>query len=70
MRKKRTATQFFDDATINGHEPLYKTYINGDTVAKGLKDGTELNYKQMLDLWDKYILYSMILHNWNFMHIR
>ena len=69
MRKKRTAAQFFDDATINGHEPLYEAHVNGDTVAKGLEDGTELNYKRILDLWDEYVLRSMTLHNCNLMHI-
>ena len=50
MRKKRTAAQFFDNAATNGHEPLHETKVNGDIVAKGLKDSTELNYKWMLDL--------------------
>ena len=53
MRKKRTAAQFFDDAVINGHEPLAVTDLNGDKVSKGIEDGTQVNYKRMLDLWDE-----------------
>ena len=69
MRKKRTAAQFFDNATINGYEPLYETHVNGNTVAKEIEDDIKLNYKQMLDLWDKYVLSLMTLHNYNLMHI-
>ena len=69
MRKKRTAAQFFDDAMTNGHEPLHETNVNGDTVAKGLEDGTELNYKRMLDLWDECVLPSMTLHNCSLVQI-
>ena len=69
MRKKRTAAQFFDDAVTNGHEPLHETDVNGDTVAKGLEDGTELNYKWMLGLWDECVLCSMSLYNCIWVHI-
>ena len=53
MGKKRTAAEFFDDATINGHESLAETTVNGDKVPKGLQDGTKINYERMLDLWDE-----------------
>ena len=66
MRKKRTAAQFFDDAVINGHEPLNETDVNG---AKRVEDGTELNYKRRLDLWDECVLRSMALHNCSLVHI-
>ena len=69
MRKKRTAAQFFDDAVTNGHEPLHETDVNGDTVAKGVEDGTELNYKRMLDLWDECVLPSASLQNFSLVHI-
>ena len=69
MGKKRTAAQFFDDAVTNGHEPLHETNVNGDTVAKGLEDGTELNYKRMLDLWDECVLRSTFLCNFSLAYI-
>ena len=69
MRKKRTAAQLFNDAVTNGHEPLHETDVNGDTVAKGLEDGTELNYKRMLDLWDECVLLSTSLQNFSSAYI-
>ena len=51
--EKRSAAQFFDDAAINGHEPLAETDLNGDRVSKKLEDGTEVNYQRMLVLWDE-----------------
>lgn len=43
-KKKRTMTQFFDDAESNGLVYLDKTNIDGGTVSKHLKFSTEINY--------------------------
>ena len=52
-RKKRTVSQFFDDAETNGLEPLDGANVNSDKVSKGLESGTEINYDRMLHLWDE-----------------
>ena len=54
-RKKRTASQFFDDAESNGLESLIEANINGDAVFKHLQSGTEVNYNRMLLLWTEYV---------------
>ncbi len=41
-KKKRTATQFFDDAEMNGLESPAKADLNGDKVFKHLEFGTEI----------------------------
>ena len=69
MRKKKTAAQFFNDAVTNGHKPLHKINVNNNTVAKGLEDSTELNYKRILDLWDKCVLYFITLYKYSLVHI-
>ena len=53
VKNKRTAAQFFDDVKSNGHESLNNADINGDMVSKHIKSGTEVNYNQMLVLWDE-----------------
>lgn len=52
-RKKRTVSQFFDDAETNGLEPLDEANINSDKVSKGLEPGTKTNYDRILHLWDE-----------------
>lgn len=53
VKTKRTAAQFFDDAEMNGLEPLIKANINSDKVSRHLESGTEINYNRMLVLWDE-----------------
>ena len=51
MGKKRTVSQFFDDAETNGLVPLDEAKVNSDKVSKNLESGTEINYDRMLHLW-------------------
>lgn len=53
MRKKRTASQFFDDAETNGLEPLDEANISNDKISKNLEPGTKINYDRMLNLWNE-----------------
>jgi len=43
-KKKRTATQFFNDVKLNDLKSLNKVNINNNTVFKHLKFSTEINY--------------------------
>lgn len=52
-KQKRTAAQFFDDAERHGLEPLIKTDLNNEKIAKSLEFGTESNYTHILVFWDK-----------------
>jgi hypothetical protein len=49
-KKKRTAAQFFNNIESYSLESLNKADINGDTISKYLKSGTEINYNRMLVL--------------------
>jgi len=48
IQKKRTATQFFDDAETNDLKFLIEVNINSDKMFKHLKSDTEINYNRML----------------------
>lgn len=59
MTKKRTASQFFDDAESNGLESLDRANIDGDTAFKHLESGSEIRYSRMLILWDGSVSTSL-----------
>jgi hypothetical protein len=52
-RKKKTATELFDDAKENGLVPVTESKINGDRVYRVIENGTKTNYARMLDAWDE-----------------
>ena len=54
-QQKKTAAEIFDAAELNRAGPVGETDITGDPVPKVLQPGTEVNYNQMIGLWDEYV---------------
>ena len=49
-KKKRTVSQFFNDAEMNRLNSLDEANVNSDKVLKSLEPDTEINYDRMLHL--------------------
>jgi hypothetical protein len=53
LRRKRPAAEVFDIAEDMGLESLADSNITKDRVYSEIQHRTNINYVQMLDLWDE-----------------